>query len=134
MIVQEPGCMETLKEMGWEFDAQDADSLVIKEGKFMTMGEVRQWHLPQQSQISQMITLISVALPHHPIFEANHLHDNKRMCCVQVRKIEDAKERVKKEQAELAKEKLRKESQRMAANASAAGQADPASPSVKVRA
>ena len=56
------------------------------------------------------------------------------MCCVQVRKIEDAKERVKKEQAELAKEKLRKESQRMAANASAAGQADPASPSVKVRA
>ena len=41
VIVNSPGCMETLHGMGWEFDAQDAESLIITPGKFMTMAEVK---------------------------------------------------------------------------------------------
>jgi len=50
-----------------------------------------------------------------------------------VRKIEEAKERCKKEQAEELKERLRKESQRSSA-ASGVTAADPASASVQVQA
>lgn len=41
VIVNSPGCMETLHGMGWEFDAQDSESLIITPGKFMTMAEVK---------------------------------------------------------------------------------------------
>ncbi|KAG1672846.1 hypothetical protein FOA52_004650 [Chlamydomonas sp. UWO 241] len=40
VIVQVPGCLEALQEMGWEADAEDAEFLVVAPGK-ITMAEVR---------------------------------------------------------------------------------------------
>ena len=96
MIVQVPGCLVALREMGWVEDEADEDCLVIPPGKFMSMAEVR--------------------------------------------KVEDAKERLKKEQAEEFKERLRKESQRTAqpqsasAPSSAQQPADAANNAVEVQA
>jgi len=41
VIVNSPGCLQTLLEMGWESDTQDAECLIITPGKFMTMAEVQ---------------------------------------------------------------------------------------------
>mmetsp|Transcript_5475 Transcript_5475/g.12111 ORF Transcript_5475/g.12111 Transcript_5475/m.12111 type:complete len:138 (+) Transcript_5475:118-531(+) len=41
LIVEVPGCLETLRELGWESDPADADSLMIAAGKYMTMAQVR---------------------------------------------------------------------------------------------
>ncbi len=38
-LVQQPGCLDALKAMGWEEEAE-SESLVIPPGLFMTMQEV----------------------------------------------------------------------------------------------
>lgn len=40
-LVEVPGCLDALREMGWETDPSDPDTLIISAGKFMSMAEVR---------------------------------------------------------------------------------------------
>ncbi|GAX74154.1 hypothetical protein CEUSTIGMA_g1603.t1 [Chlamydomonas eustigma] len=87
LLVQVPGCVEALLEMGWETDTTDSDSLIIPTGRFMSMAEVR--------------------------------------------KVEDSKERLRKELNEVAKERLRKETR---SASSSVTPVDTAGSSVRVQA